>query len=116
LDETGKFNYLPTVLPLIKCQLNKFSLEQTHLGAVKFVSPLNAISYIQFLSFFFLLKEKRNKKVQGKPDRSARFAKPAPPHCLRCILIAESIVGLTIVQVRSDRYSTVCGVAFGIGR
>jgi hypothetical protein len=28
----------------------------------------------KLLSFFFLLKEKRNKKVQGKPDRSARFA------------------------------------------
>jgi hypothetical protein len=41
------------------------------------------------LSFFFLLKEKRNKKVQGKPDRSARFAGPTPPHCLMCIFYFE---------------------------
>jgi hypothetical protein len=45
------------------------------------------------LSFFFLLKEKRNKKFQGKHDRSARFAGPTPPHCLRCSFIVEVLFG-----------------------
>jgi len=54
------------------------------------------------LSFFFLLKEKRNKKVQGKPDRSARFAGPAPPHCLKGIVVFEGMVGLTMFGVSSE--------------
>jgi len=45
------------------------------------------------------LKEKSYKKVQGKPDRSARFAGPAPPHCLRGIVVLECRVGLTILGV-----------------
>jgi len=45
------------------------------------------------------LKEKSYKKVQGKPDRSARFAGPAPPHCLRGIVVLESTVGLTMFGV-----------------
>jgi len=49
---------------------------------------------------FFLLKEKSYKKVQGKPDRSARFAGPAPPHCLGGIVVLEWRVGLTMFRVR----------------
>jgi len=61
---------------------------------------LSVPAYSNFLFCFFLLKEKSNKKVQGKPDRSARFALPAPPHCLRGITIAWIFVWLTKVHVR----------------
>jgi hypothetical protein len=30
------------------------------------------------VTFFFLKKESNQRKIQGKPDRSARFAWPAP--------------------------------------
>jgi hypothetical protein len=55
--------------------------------AVYLVSNWMANSYIYFLSFFFLLKEKRNKKVQARHDRSAHPCWPAPPHCLRGIVV-----------------------------
>jgi len=43
------------------------------------------ISAICFSSYFFLLKEKSNKKVQGQPDRSARLSGPTPPLTTRGI-------------------------------
>jgi len=53
------------------------------------IVSVRMITDSKFLSFFFLLKEKRNKKVEGKDDRSARFAGLAPPHCIKGIIVAE---------------------------
>jgi len=46
------------------------------------------------------LEEKSYKKVQGKPDRSARFAGPAPPLCPIGIIVLKWTVGLTMFEVR----------------
>ena len=56
------------------------------LSAVYSLSIVGVLSYSKFLSYFFLLKEKSNKKVQARHDRSAHPCRPAPPLCLRGIV------------------------------
>ena len=66
------------------------------LGLIKLKTPYPIpFRRISIISFFVLIQRKEPKKNQGKPDRSARFAKPRANFCFNpntsCIAAVQSV-------------------------